>query len=388
MKHIFRVLFAVVALALVGCEEPDNGYGTTPNTTIPSLGTPADNEIWFTTIDNFNLMALNDEAFDATITDIEYSEFGINVIRFDKTLTTIGEKAFFNCRNINNISLPTMVTTIGDSAFAECIQLECMTIGDKITYCGAKAFDNCISLYSLHIPSVGDWCRIEFADTFANPLYHCGAFVINNKEVKDVVIPKWIKEIKPYAFYNYSQMSSIKFPKLIETIGVDAFAGCEGLSKVDVEDIGAWCKIVFDGETANPLSLAGTLYINGQKATTLSLEGVSSISSRAFIRCSSIQTVVAEDIIRIYDEAFRGCTSLTKVTLGENITDIHARAFMGCQALNSVTIRATTPPTLFDTYVFDYNAAGRTFYVPSSAVEAYKNDICWVEYADHIKAIQ
>ena len=388
MKHIFRVLFAVVALALVGCEEPDNGYGTTPNTTIPSLGTPADNEIWFTTIDNFNLMALNDEAFDATITDIEYSEFGINVIRFDKTLTTIGEKAFFNCRNINNISLPTMVTTIGDSAFAECIQLECMTIGDKITYCGAKAFDNCISLYSLHIPSVGDWCRIEFADTFANPLYHCGAFVINNKKVKDVVIPKWIKEIKPYTFYNYSQMSSIKFPKSIETIGVDAFAGCEGLTKVDVEDIGAWCGIVFDGETANPLSLAGTLYINGQKATTLSLEGVSGINSRAFIRCSSIQTVVAEDIIRIYDEAFRGCTSLTKVTLGENITDIHARAFMGCQELNSVTIRATTPPTLFDTYVFDYNAEGRTFYVPSSAVEAYKNDICWVEYADYIKAIQ
>ncbi|MBR6655789.1 MAG: leucine-rich repeat domain-containing protein [Alistipes sp.] len=388
MKHIFSVLFAVVALALVGCEEPDNGYGTTPNTTIPSLGTPADNEIWFTTIDNFNLMALNDEAFDATITDIEYSEFGINVIRFDKTLTTIGEKAFFNCRNINNISLPTMVTTIGDSAFAECIQLECMTIGDKITYCGAKAFDNCISLYSLHIPSIGDWCRIEFADTFANPLYHCGAFVLNNKKVKDVVIPKWIKEIKPYAFYNYSQMSSIKFPKSIETIGVDAFAGCEGLSKVDVEDIGAWCKIVFDGETANPLSLAGTLYINGQKATTLSLEGVSGISSRAFIRCSSIQTVVAEDIIRIYDEAFRGCTSLTKVTLGENTKDIYARAFMGCQELNSVTIRATTPPTLFDTYVFDYNAAGRTFYVPSSAVEAYKNDICWVEYADYIKAIQ
>ncbi|MBQ5647876.1 MAG: leucine-rich repeat domain-containing protein [Alistipes sp.] len=387
MKQIFRVLFAVVALALVGCEEPDNGYGTTPNTTIPSLGTPADNEIWFTTADNRALMALNNAAFDATITDIEYSEFGSNIIRFDKALTTIGEEAFYNCRNVNNISLPATVTTIGDYAFAECTNLECLTIGDKITKMGDRAFDNCISLHSLHVPSVGDWCNIEFAGPLSNPINHCGVFIVNGKRVKDVAIPEWIKAIKPYAFYNYTQMSSIKIPKSIETIGVDAFAGCEGLTKVDIADIGAWCKIVFDGETANPLSLAGTLYINGQKATTLSLEGVSGISSRAFIRCSSIQTVVAEDIIRIYEEAFRGCESLTKVTLGEKITDIHERAFMGCQVLNSVTIKATTPPALYDTYVFDYNADGRTFYVPSSAVEAYKNDICWVEYADSIEEL-
>ena len=388
MKQIFRVIFAVVALVAVGCEEPDNGYGTTPDTTLPSLGTPADNEIWFTTVENRTLMALNEEAFDATITDIEYSEFGPNVIRFDKVLTTIGEEAFYNCRNITNISLPAMVTTIGDNAFTECTNLECMTIGDKITKIGKKAFDNCIALHSLHVPSVGDWCNIEFADQYANPLNHCGVFIVNGNKVKDVAIPKWIKSIKPYAFYNYSLMSSVNIPSSIASVGVDAFAGCEGLSKVDVENIGAWCEIVFESETANPLSLAGTLYINGQKTTTLSLEGVKTINSRAFIRCASIQTLIAEDITIIYDEAFRGCESLQEVTIGENIQNLYGRAFMGCQSLKKVTIKATTPPTLHDTYVFDYNAEGRTFYVPSSAVEAYKNDICWVEYADYIKAIQ
>lgn len=388
MKHIFRVLFAVVALAAVGCEEPDNGYDTTPDTTIPSLGTPADNEIWFTTIENRPLMALNEAAFDATITDIEYSEFGSNIIRFDKTLTTIGEEAFYDCRNISNISLPAMVSTIGDNAFAECTNLECMTIGDKITKMGRKAFDNCIALHSLHVPSVGDWCNIEFADHYANPLNHCGVFIVNGNKVKDVAIPRWINEIKPYTFYNYSLMSSVIIPSTIEKIGVDAFAGCEGLSKVDIEDIGAWCNITFESETANPLSLTLSLYINGKKTTALTLEGVNVINSHAFIRCNPIQTLVAEDVTTIYVEAFRGCESLQEVTIGEHINEIGERAFMGCMELKKVTIKATTPPRLNDTYVFDYNAEGRTFYVPSSAVEAYKNDVCWWEYADHIKAIQ
>ena len=43
MKNAIRITLAVVLFALVGCKEPD--YGTIPDTTIASLGTPADNEI-------------------------------------------------------------------------------------------------------------------------------------------------------------------------------------------------------------------------------------------------------------------------------------------------------------------------------------------------------
>ena len=57
---------------MVACNEPEPI--TPPDTTIKSLGTPADNEIWFTTIDGRELMALDDEAFNCAIVDIEYSD--------------------------------------------------------------------------------------------------------------------------------------------------------------------------------------------------------------------------------------------------------------------------------------------------------------------------
>lgn len=385
---IFRAICAMaLVLGAIACEkEPE--YGNTSNTAVASLGTPANNEIWFTTADNRALMALNEEAFDAKLADIEYSDYGINIIRFESTLTTIDEEAFYNCRNLNNISLPTTITTIGDRAFAECIGLECMTLGDQIRRSGKMAFDNCTLLNSLHIPSTGDWCNIEFADPFSNPLYYCGAFIVNGKKIKEVIIPEWIKSINPYAFYNYSSMASVEIPASITAIGKEAFAGCESLSKVYIKDVAKWCNIDFADETANPLSLAGSLYIDGQKATQLNLSGVETIKERAFIRCTSLQKLVAEEVSNICLEAFRGCDALTTVTLGENTQNIYDRAFMGCMALKSVTIHATTPPTLYDTYVFEYNDDERKIRVPSEALNTYLSDSMWSIYADSIEAIK
>ncbi len=350
MKRILCIIITLT-VAFVGCDN-NTPEPIIPDTTIASLGTPADNEIWFTTEDNRNLMALNEEAFDVTISDIEYSEFGINAIRFERPLTEIGEEAFYKCRNITNISLPETVTTIGESAFGECTALECMTIGGKISTIGKMAFDNCIALHSLHISSVGEWCNIEFADPVANPIYHCGQFVVNGKKVTEVTVPDWVKEIKPYAFYNYTQMSSIKIPDSITSIGTEAFVGCDALSKVFITDVAKWCEIEFNGEMSNPLSTAGELYINGASATNLSLEGVTTISNWAFIRFSSLQSVVANDIESIGLEAFRGCTALTNVTLGEGIAEINDRTFMGCQALKNISIPNSV--TSIGNYAFGY----------------------------------
>ena len=154
MKQTIKVIFAVVALALIGCEKPN--YGTTPDTTIASLGTPPNNEIWFLTNNNEEPIAIDESAFDVAIESIEISELGINTIRFAGALTTIGEEAFYNCHNLFNVSLPNSVVTIGDRAFAECKNMECLTLGDGVRNCGVQAFDYCINLYSLHIPSVRD----------------------------------------------------------------------------------------------------------------------------------------------------------------------------------------------------------------------------------------
>ena len=352
--RILRAICALLALLFIGCNEP--GPVAIPDSAIPSLGTPNDNEIWFTTNDNNNLNGIDESAFNATITDIEYSEFGVNIIRFDAPLTTIGAGAFDargTSRNLNNISLPNTVTTIGERAFYECSSLECITLGPNIKSCGMQAFDNCQSLYSIHIASIADWAQTEFANETANPLNYGGSLILNDKKIKELVLPAWVSHIGSYAFCNYNSISSVTIPASVKSIGKEAFSGCDGLSKVNIEDVAAWCKIEFATALSNPLSIAGTLLVNGVSLTTLSLEGVDSISPRAFQGCNNIASLRSDSSLRsIGEEAFRGSLSLSSVELGEGVTTIESKAFMGCTALKSITIPDCV--TAIGTYAFGY----------------------------------
>ena len=386
MKNLLKVICAVLTIGFASCEEPEPIIQ--PDTTIKSLGTPADNEIWFTTIDGRELMALDESAFDAEIVDIIYSDFDANIIRFAEPITTIGAGAFDNCRNINNISLPNGVTTIGERAFFECIQLECITFGNKIKEFGSQAFDGCNAIYSIHVASIGYWCDINFANPTANPIYNSGSFLVNGKKVTELAIPNWVDRISNYAFYNCSILSSVKIPASIKSIGEDAFYGCDGITKVDIEDIAAWCEINFASAFSNPLYMAGSLYVDGQPASVIALKGVETISPQAFQGCSNIKALVADKSLKaIGDEAFRGCVGLTSVELQSGIKTIGGRAFMGCSALSQVAVMAPEPPALGDKYVFDYNAEGRKIYIPGGAYDLYIMAEHWSKYADSFESI-
>lgn len=383
MKGIFRVVCTFLLLGFIACEE-EHYYGTQADTSIASLGTPDDNEIWFTTTGNNELMTIEESAFDATITNIIYSEFDINIIQFDKPITTIGKWAFRKCFNIFNISLPNSVTTIGEEAFSDCTNMECLTLGNNLQTCGKGAFDNCIALHSLHIPSSKSWCNISFDDKYANPVYFAQQLIINGNKINEFTIPNGTKSISKYAFAGYTLLTSINIPASVKEIGIDAFIECEGLSKVFINDLEAWCSINLGNETANPISIAGTLYYNNNIVTDLLLDNVQEIKERTFIRCNSIKTLTLGSTVKTVGlEAFRGC-NLTMVTLGSEIVEISDRAFMGCQQLSSVLCSAIVPPMLGES-VFDYNAANRKIYVPSKAVNAYKNDANWSVYADSIE---
>ncbi len=387
MKIFLRIICTVLALGFVACEKPNSGY--TPDMTVASLGTPPNDEIWFMTSDNNELIAFDGEAFNTEVIDIEYSELGISVIRFAESVTTIGAGAFDNCRNLSNISLPESVTAIEERAFFECTNLECMTLGSKIQTCGSQAFDLCIELFSLHISSVGDWCKIEFANSTANPLYYSNSFIVNGKKLNSITIPSWVSHIGAYAFCNCTTLSKIGIPAKVKSIGKNAFEGCENLTKVDIENIAAWCNISFATVSSNPLSIAKKLYINGSPATAVVLEGVNSIAPQAFIGCSNITSLIADNSLHtVGEEAFRGCINLSSIELGEGVTTIEGKAFMSCPALESAKCHAVAPPTLGDNYVFDYNAEGRKIYVPAESVDDYKDHEAWSRYADAIMAIQ
>jgi hypothetical protein len=386
MRRFINAIFAMAALVCIACEN-ELPYDDTSSSYIPSLATPPNNEIWFVTTDARDLRYIDTSAFDVAVEDILYSEMDKNIIRFAAPLTTIGEGAFRSCKNLHNISLPDSVVKIEEEAFYECTGMECMTLGNGLRYCGPRAFDNCLNIYTLHVPSIWCWCQIEFANPTSNPTYYSQTLVINGKKVTSLELSDIVESVKPYAFYNNTAITSVSVAASVKSFGTKAFEGCDNIKKVAVADIAAWCATDFANETANPLSIAGALYMNGNKVTALTLDGISEIKSQAFIRCTSIQSLIAKDIVGVGTEAFRACPSLKEVTLGAKVNEISGRAFMGCSLLESVTIKNPNPPTLGDEYVFDYNAEGRKIHIPWGSYDLYVMDPIWMLYADSLEGI-
>lgn len=390
MKSIFRSICAILALGLVACDEPD--YGSGSSLVIPSLGTPESNEIWFSTTDARPLISLDEAGFDVAIEEIIHNEGFCYIIRFEAPLRVIKERAFANCHNLQNISLPGSVTTIEREAFWECKNMEAITLGGNLTSCGEMAFDHCINLFSLHIPSIYHWCNIAFASPTANPLYYTEQLWVDGQRIRAINIDDRTTQIHDYAFYNYTMLQAVTLHSKIKSVGKQAFEGCENITKVSFRGEGAdWCNIEFAGETSNPLSIATKFYLTDTYATysteltELALEGVTRVNPYAFINCTSLKCLSADDaLLTIGAEAFRNCTSLTTVSLGSGIEEIEGRAFMGCERLNKVTIMATVPPVLGDKYIFEYNAKNRKIYIPSASYDLYTTDAMWRKYKESI----
>ena len=74
-----------------------------------------------------------------------YGETGtLKCIEIYEGVTTIGDRAFYECSSLTSVTLPEGVTTIGDCAFRGCSSLTSVTLPEGVTNRGKWAFpDGC-----------------------------------------------------------------------------------------------------------------------------------------------------------------------------------------------------------------------------------------------------
>ena len=109
--------------------------------------------------------------------------------------------------------------------------------------------------------------------------------------------------IRNYAFYYCSGLTSVTIPNNVTSIGHYAFYYCSSLTSITIPN------------------------------------NVTSIGNYAFCRCSRLTSVIIpNNVTSIGNYAFKSCSSLTSVTFKGTPSSISSSAFSSCSALNTINV--------------------------------------------------
>jgi len=203
-------------------------------------------------------------------------------------LTSIGNAAFYECKNITTVIIPDSVTRIGDFAFTNCYGIKMVSFGKGVRTIGNECFANCISIVSLNLP--GSLTSID-----RKAFYRC-------ETITSLVIPSGVTSIGVSAFAYCKNLISADIRAQITKIPPLLFKGCEKLSQVKISDT---VEFIEDNAFKECDSL-NTVYYNGDNISpedlqeevgdaTISQGNLSEESSGGKITDNGDGTVTAEN---------------------------------------------------------------------------------------------
>ena len=197
-------------------------------------------------------------------------------------------------------------------------------------------------------------------------------------------------------FWNFTNMTDVRFGNSMTYIGDNAFLGCSSLKSIDLPN-----SLVTIGKNAfNGCSHASSVTIpngvttikdyafqNCRSLTSVSIpNSVTTMSAYTFYGCSGLTGVtIGSGLTYIPYGAFQNCNGLRNVTIPSGVTSIHDYAFAYCSGLTSITVEATTPPNIGQYSLQNTNNC--RIYVPAASVDTYKAANGWSQYASRIQAI-
>lgn len=294
---------------------------------------------------------------------------GITAVEIGSGVTSVGQYAFYNCKNLSSVALPNSVTSISYGTFDSCTSLTTLNMGGKVTSWGGDAFYGCTNLttvnvneyeilcpdsYKNYLPAsatvyykqasgtevISTWEIGTYDETDVRAtLYADGTLTIlgtgtfktgawvNSKPTK-LVIGDGITAVPGSAFSGATKLTQVTLGKDIKSIEYGAFRNCHMLEEIALP---AGLTSIGDSAFRSCTALQEIVIPNA----------VTSIGADVFRDCTSLENVsLSEKLSYINGSLFYGCTALREITIPDSVTSIEYSAFYNCTALETVTIGA------------------------------------------------
>lgn len=282
-------------------------------------------------------------------------------------VTSIGSAAFYGCKNLVSVSLPSTVQSIGTAAFKDCTSLTTIQMPASLQFLGDAVFYNCSSLTSVAFPAGLELvpiytfygCRkLQSVSIPAGTLGVDYSAFQNCESLTSIAIPEGILALADYAFDGCTALQSISLPSTLIGIATYAFRNCKSLQAVQLppsltyiwEGAFSDCTSLREIQLSPSLGyLAPAVFYRCSALEHIDIPAsVDYIGYETFYGCQALQSVTLhEGLTTIGEEAFLGCTSLTDINIPNSIQEVYMDAFAQCSSLKSLVIpghqRVTEP---------------------------------------------
>lgn len=331
-------------------------------------------------------------ALDFTVGDNAFAGCtALSSVIFPKELyvddNAVGDYVFRGCENLTTVDLGDRFSQIGEGAFMSCASLESVTLPQKMKKIENRLFDNCVKLTTVTYPerlrSVGDSAFRNTAVTNTlgevSSLRYIGESAFEGTKIQACELPSSVTYVGNRAFYNCTELESIKLPFIGNTInssqdnffknvfGVEeietprtlsltvsatasiprnAFADCNDLYSVSINfaTSGVYNIYAEDGVYFEPVnvvvdrSISQNAFAGCRELSVINLPAsVTEIGVSAFENCAMLKALtIPEKTAKIGERAFAGCRSLAKLSVPASVNYLGGEAFADCLKLSSL----------------------------------------------------
>lgn len=296
----------------------------------------------------------------------------LETVNFPSSLRSIGEEAFRECKSLKNLVIPSGMTEVPGYIYNNCESAETIVIPDSVTIIGDGAFTGCKNVKELKLPknlkSIGKQAFqnvnkiTELSIPSSVEIIDEGAFAALPL-ITSVVIPDKVEELSG-TFSGCTSLAEVKLPTGLKKIGKDTFMMCYplkiiNLSETQVTEIG---DRAFGVDSYNAFK--------GNQLTDIKLpETLKTIGTQAFDGCIRLESIVLpESVESIGDYAFGNenySMKLKSITIGEKVISLGEDIFLNCP--DALTIKGKTG-SIAERYASEHNinfeSTGNTDYNP------------------------